>query len=46
MNPLFNIYLSFISGMMVGFELELENEEYNYLILDLFIVQVMVEWAK
>ena len=45
MPPLFNIYLSFISGAMVGFEFE-EDEEYNYIIVDLFIVQVIVEWAK
>lgn len=46
MNPIFSIYFSFITGVMVGIEFEFENEDNNYIILDLFIVQVMIEWAK
>lgn len=38
-------YMSFITGMMVGFELA-EHEDSNYLIIDLFIVQIMFEWEK
>jgi hypothetical protein len=38
-------YCSFITGVMVGLELE-ESEEYNYLIIELFIVQFIFEWDK
>lgn len=38
-------YVSFITGMMVGIELA-EYEDSNYLIIDLFIVQIMFEWEK
>jgi hypothetical protein len=38
-------YISLISGVMVGLELE-ESEDYNYLIIELFIVQFIFEWEK
>ena len=38
-------YMSFITGMMVGFELA-DHEDSNFLIIDLFIVQIMFEWEK
>ena len=39
------VYMSFITGMMVGIELA-EYEDSNFLIIDLFIVQIMFEWEK
>jgi hypothetical protein len=38
-------YFSFITGVMVGLELE-ESEDCNYLIVELFIVQFIFEWEK
>jgi hypothetical protein len=38
-------YMSFITGMMVGIELA-DHEDSNYLIINLFIVQIMLEWEK
>jgi hypothetical protein len=38
-------YVSFITGVMVGAELA-EYEDSNFLIIDLFIVQIMFEWEK
>jgi hypothetical protein len=38
-------YVSFITGMMVGIELA-EYEDSNFLIIDLFIVQIMFEWEN
>jgi hypothetical protein len=38
-------YVSLITGMRVGFELA-DHEDSNYLIIDLFIVQIMFEWEK
>jgi hypothetical protein len=38
-------YVSFITGMMVGIELA-DYEDSNFLIIDLFIVQIMFEWEK
>jgi len=38
-------YVSLITGMMVGAELA-EYEDSNFLIIDLFIVQIMFEWEK
>jgi len=38
-------YMSFITGMMVGVELA-DHEDSNYLIINLFIVQIMLEWEK
>jgi hypothetical protein len=38
-------YVSFITGMMVGIELA-DHEDSNYLIINLFIVQIMIEWEK
>jgi hypothetical protein len=37
--------MSFITGMMVGVELA-DHEDSNYLIINLFIVQIMLEWEK
>jgi hypothetical protein len=34
-----------ISGMLVGFQLS-EDEEYNFLIIDLLIVELLFEWDK
>jgi hypothetical protein len=38
-------YMSFITGMMVGVELA-DYEDSNFLIIDLFIVQIMFEWER
>jgi hypothetical protein len=38
-------YVSFITGMMVGIELA-DYEDSNFLIIDLFIVQIMFEWER
>jgi hypothetical protein len=38
-------YVSFITGMMVGIELA-DYEDSNFLIIDLFIVQIMFEWEN
>jgi hypothetical protein len=38
-------YMSFITGMMVGVELA-DYEDSNYLIINLFIVQIMFEWEN
>jgi len=40
-----NCYVSFITGVLVGIELE-ETDECNYLHLNLFIVNIMFEWDK
>lgn len=40
---MFRCYLSFITGMMVGFELA-EGEDSKFLVIDLFIVQLLFEW--
>jgi hypothetical protein len=37
--------MSFITGMMVGVELA-DYEDSNFLIIDLFIVQIMFEWER
>jgi len=42
---MFACYTSFITGMMVGVELA-DYEDSNYLIINLFIVQIMFEWEK
>jgi hypothetical protein len=38
-------YIGPISGIMLGFELS-EDEKYNFFILDLIFVEVIVEWDK
>lgn len=38
-------YFNFITGVMLGFELA-EDDESNFLIIDLFIVQIMIEWEN
>jgi hypothetical protein len=38
-------YVGLITGVMVGIELEQDND-YNYLIVELFIVQFIFEWNK
>ena len=38
-------YISLITGIKVGVELA-DHEDSNYLIIDLFIVQIMFEWEK
>jgi hypothetical protein len=38
-------YISFITGMMLGFELA-EDEESSFLVLDFLIVQFLFEWEK
>jgi hypothetical protein len=38
-------YMSFITGMKVGIEFA-DFEDSNYLIIDIFIVQIMLEWEK
>ena len=36
---------SFITGVMLGFEFA-DHEESNFLIINLLIVQIMIEWEK
>lgn len=38
-------YISFITGMMLGFELA-EDEESNFVVIDLLIVQFLFEWDR
>jgi hypothetical protein len=45
MRSLIRCYISFISGMMVGFEL-VSDDNYHFIVVDLFIVQLMFEWDK
>jgi hypothetical protein len=40
---MFKCYISFITGMMLGFELA-ENEEAKFLVIDLLIIQFLFEW--
>jgi hypothetical protein len=42
---MFACYISFITGVKVGIELA-DYEDSNYLIIDIFIVQIMLEWEK
>jgi hypothetical protein len=37
--------MSFITGMKVGIEFA-DFEDSNYLIIDILIVQIMLEWEK
>jgi hypothetical protein len=34
-----------VSGMMLGFQIS-EDEEYNFLIIDLLIIELLFEWDK
>lgn len=45
MNNLFSVSFRFISGVMLGIELA-EDEDYNYAIIDLLIVEIVVDWNK
>jgi hypothetical protein len=38
-------YISFITGMMLGFEVA-EDEDSSFLVVDLLIVQFLFEWEK
>ena len=38
-------YIGPITGIMLGFELS-EDENYNYMIMDLAFIEVIVEWDK
>jgi hypothetical protein len=38
-------YIGPITGVMFGFELS-EDENYNYMIMDLAFIEVIVEWDK
>jgi hypothetical protein len=42
---MFACYMSFITGMKVGIEFAV-YENSNYIIIDIFIVQIMLEWEK
>ena len=42
---MFRCYISFITGMMLGFELA-EDDESKFLVIDLLIVQFLFEWEK
>gem|GEM_PF-4873096 len=34
-----------VSGMLLGFEFS-EDEEFNFLIIDLLIIELLFEWDK
>lgn len=38
-------YICMISGMLLGFQIA-EDEEYNFLIVDLLIIELLFEWDK
>jgi hypothetical protein len=38
-------HISFITGMMLGFELA-DVDGYSYLVIDLFIIQFLFEWEN
>jgi len=38
-------YIGFISGMLLGFELS-NDDEFNYLIVDLLIIELVIEWDR
>jgi len=38
-------YFSFLTGVMLGFEIA-EHEDSNFLIIDLLIIQIMIEWEN
>jgi hypothetical protein len=42
---MFQCYISFITGMMLGVELA-EDEESNFLVVDLLIIQFLFEWEQ
>ena len=45
MNSLIRCYIGMVSGMMLGFQIS-EDEEYNFLIIDLLIIELLFEWDK
>ena len=38
-------YISFITGMMLGFEI-VSDDNYHFVVIDLLIVQLIFEWDK
>ena len=42
---MFQCYISFITGVMLGAELA-EDEESHFLVVDLLIIQFLFEWEK
>jgi hypothetical protein len=45
MKSLVRCYVGAISGVMLGVQLS-ESNDYNYLIIDLLIVELLIEWDK
>ena len=45
MKSLIRSYAGFIPGVMLGVELS-EDDNYNFLIVDLLIVELLFEWDK
>jgi len=45
MKSLIRCYAGFISGVMIGIELS-DDDNYNFLIVDLLIVELLFEWDK
>jgi len=45
MKSLIRCYIGMVSGMLLGFEFS-EDEEFNFLIVDLLIVELLFEWDK
>ena len=45
MKSLIRCYAGFISGVMVGVQIS-DDDNYNYLIIDLLIVELLIEWDK
>ena len=45
MKSLIMCYAGFIQGVMLGIELS-DDDNYNFLIVDLLIVELLFEWDK
>ena len=45
MKSIIRCYVGMISGVMFGIELS-EDDNYNYLIVDLLIIELLFEWDK
>ena len=43
--PEIKLYIGPITGIMLGFELS-EDEKYNFLIIDLVFLEIVIEWDK
>ena len=45
MKSIIRCYIGMISGVMLGIELS-EDDEFNFLIIDLLIIELLFEWDK